>query len=370
MKSSPLEASGLPLFFRVANPDVVAAPRATAHLMVRVAARSLSPMQKEALVMTTPRGAVWRLASDEGPYLMGDDVAPPPLAFVSVGLVAGFAEAVRGAAGVPATEVRVVQDTRYTMKGSAVQGTLHAGALPVELQVEADVPAPVVERAVRTAPAYGLVHPRLVSRFSLTHNGRRLAVSRVLPAESEAPEDPQVLFARARADGDPGAVRRNGPTPRTEEDTSFEGSSLAETQDRTLHLQAVCEGTPEGLWRIEHRMYNPRGTIFQLLCDPTGQRAPEPLAYLSTGIAFCFMTQLARYARILRKGLQAFRVVQDTEFQTAGPAAPVVTHVYLDTEEDDVFAEDLVAAGERTCFLHALCRTELDVRIQVEPKGR
>jgi hypothetical protein len=41
------------------------------------------------------------------------------------------------------------------------------------------------------------------------------------------------------------------------------GSSLAESQDRTLHLEAVCWGTPDGLWRVEHRIYNPRGTVFR-----------------------------------------------------------------------------------------------------------
>lgn len=369
MDRSPLEASGLPLFFRVADPVELGLPPA-AGVTVRSAARSLSTMQKEALVVTRPSGPVWRLASDEGPYLLGDDVAPPPLAFVSAGLVADFAEAVRRAAGTPATAVRAVQDTRYTMKGSATQGTLRAGALPVELRVEVDLPALQVEQAVRDAPGYGLVRPRLASRFSLVHNGRRLPVDRVLPAESPPPRDPRDLFPRVKPAGDPGAVQRNGPSPLTEEDTSYAGSSLAETQDRTLHLQAVCTGTAEGLWRVEHRMYNPRGTIFHFLCDPAGERAPEPLALLSAGIAFCFMTQLARYARILRRRLKAFAVVQDTVFRPGGDADPVVTHVYLDTEEDDAFAQELVAAGERTCFLHALCRTELDVRLLPGTAGR
>ncbi len=357
MGSSPLEACGLPLFFRVAEPSPVRPPAVPEGFGVRVLARSLSTMQKEALVAGPSH--VWRLASDEGPYLLGDDVAPPPLAFFSVGLVAGFAEAVHERARVAREDVRLVQDTRYTMKGSATQGTLAAGALPVELRSEVDLPG--AREAVGTAPAYALVRTRLRSRFSLVHNGRRLEVDGVLPAHGAPPGDPRGLFALALPEKDPQAVQRDGLSPATPEDTSYRGSSFAETQDRTVHLQAVCQGTPEGLWRVEHRMFNPRGTVFHFRCDPTGRRAPEPLAYLSAGIAFCFMTQLARYARILRKGLRAFAVVQDTRFGGSS-WDPVVTHVYLDTEEEDAFAQELLAAGERTCFLHALCRTELDVR--------
>ncbi|MER3456292.1 MAG: hypothetical protein C4303_02375 [candidate division GAL15 bacterium] len=197
-------------------------------------------MQKEALVVTTAAAVTWRLASDEAPYLLGDDVAPPPLAFVRVGPVTDFAERLRQAAGVPAAEVTVLQDTRYTMKGSATQGAL-------------------------------------------------------LPADPPPRPDLRDRFSHLRPQGDRGAVRRDAVTPKTEEETSSEGSSLAETQER--------------------------------------------------------------------KGLRAFRVIQDTGFRPGGAAAPVVTHAYLDTEEEDAFAQELVAVGGRTCFVHGRCRTELDVRV-------
>lgn len=330
---------------------------------MHVAARSLSLMQKEALVASGATGMVWRVASDEGPYLLGDDVAPPPLAFMGVGLGAAFAEAICEQVGVSPEALRLVAHTRYTMKGSATQGTLRAGALPVGLSVQAPVPPEQLAQAVRSAPVYGLLRSALASRFFLSHNGRPLDVPGVR-AVAAASLDPRSLLDLARPAADLQAVERNGLTPQTQEDASSEGSSLAESQDRTLHLETVCAGTRQGLWRAEHRMYNPRGTIFHFLCDPRGQRAPDPLSYVSAAIAFCFMTQLARYARILRKSLRSVAVFQETIFRVAGPAEPVVTHVYLDTEEEDALAQALVAAGERTCFLHALCRTELDVELE------
>ena len=65
---SPLIDCGKPLFFKVADPGQLGleAPPERIGQAVRAAARSLSLMQKEALVVSSRSGAVWRLASDEG----------------------------------------------------------------------------------------------------------------------------------------------------------------------------------------------------------------------------------------------------------------------------------------------------------------
>ena len=47
-----------------------------------------------------------------------------------------------------------------------------------------------------------------------------------------------------------------------------------------------------------------------------------------------------------------------------GAADPVETHVFLDSGEDDAFARAALDMGEQTCFLHALCRTDLKVRVR------
>jgi hypothetical protein len=38
---------------------------------------------------------------------------------------------------------------------------------------------------------------------------------------------------------------------------------------------------------------------------------------------------------------------------------------YLDTAEDEAFGREVLDMGERTCFLHALCRTQLATHVQV-----
>ena len=125
-------------------------------------------------------------------------------------------------------------------------------------------------------------------------------------------------------------------------------------------------------------MFSLSGSQFRFLSDEAPQhggqgKAPDAVSYISAGIGFCFMTQLGRYAAILRKNLDECRIVQDTHFSVGGAtggtgkraeADPVETHLYLKTSEGDDFARDILDMGEQTCFLHAFCRTELKPNIK------
>jgi uncharacterized OsmC-like protein len=342
-------------------------------------------MQKEALVVSNFTGVTWRLSSDEGAYLMGDDAAPCPLSFMTVGMVSSFMEEVLALAKKRRIEFRyitLVQDNYYTMEGSALRGTMTGGALPVELTVEADSPAgqdtldELLQEAVAASPVSALLRDVLHSKFTLTHNGRELRTGRVLPIGLPAEPAPQDCFDRAEpADGDwTDLIRRNGMSPKTAEATSSTGSSYAAEQSRRLHVRGICKLRPDGLKTIEQHLLNPHGSIFHFLSEegpPAGGagRAPDALTYLSAGIAFCFMTQFGRYAKIVHKHLKSYRVVQDTHFSLSGakPSVtdPVETHVMLETAEDDEFARTIVDMSEQTCFLHALCRSQLNVHSKV-----
>ena len=81
------------------------------------------------------------------------------------------------------------------------------------------------------------------------------------------------------------------------------------------------------------------------------------------------MTQLGRYAKIVRRQLDHYWLVQDIHFSAepddtrdtpTGRVLPVETHLFLESPEDETFARQLLDMGEQTCFLHALCRTPLD----------
>lgn len=108
--------------------------------------------------------------------------------------------------------------------------------------------------------------------------------------------------------------------------------------------------------------------MFRFLADESGEgRAPPALPYVSAGIAFCYLTQLGRYAHIVKRPLEDYRLVQDTRFSRAGEtggAAPVRTHVSLRVDSED-YARMLVRMGEQTGFLHAACRASVPVEVSV-----
>jgi hypothetical protein len=150
-----------------------------------------------------------------------------------------------------------------------------------------------------------------------------------------------------------------------------------------LHVRGICTVRDDGVKEIEQQLFNPHGSIFRFLCDEApvdggGGRAPDAASYASAGIGFCFMTQFGRYAQIVKKRLDGYRIVQDTHFSLGGAsartglpgaAAPVETHVYLDTREDDEFARTALDMAEQTCFLHALCRTALKTKVAIRGYG-
>jgi uncharacterized OsmC-like protein len=381
---NPLADCRLPRFFAIerAAAERLAVPAPRGGNAVRVYGRSLAGMQKEALVRTSA-GGTWRLASDEGAYLNGLDEAPCPLAFMTTGMAASFMHAIRtglAAAGIEHRGIRIVQDNYYTMQGSMPRRTMTGGAQPVELEVEIAIdhdPAalrPLILDAVATAPASSLLERALRNTFTLTLNGRGLPLDGSMQSGVEPAPDPRTIFDGIAPVGgaQEALVERGGMTPLTQEATSHAGSSYAAEQHRTLHLRGICTLRADGVKVIEQQLYNPHGLIFRLLSDEApvnggGGRAPDADTYMSAGIAFCFMTQFGRFAKIVGRRLEGYRIVQDTGF-AAGYADPVQTHVYLDAPEDAAFAREVLEVGERTCFLHALCRTELATRLEVRAR--
>ena len=393
-----------PVFFPVDRPAALGldGPPPGDGETVRVWARLLAGMQKEAIVHSTAGGA-WRLASDEGPYLDGFDAAPCPLGFMTVGMVSSWMNAVLDAArarGLTVRDLVLAQDNRYTMEGSALNGTMAGGALPVELEVRIDADAgddalrEVVAEAVRGASVHDVLRRPHVSRFTLAVNGAEAQLGRAARLEGASAADPAAVFSRIEP-ADPAGVPvvRLAAVKPVAGVAGGAGTSLRAEQRRQLHLRAVCRRRPDGVKEIEQQLHSPLGSTFRFLSEEPpaeGGRgaAPSAASYMAAGVAFCFMTQLGRYAAILGKDLHGYRIVQDTRFPAraasaavplsvgaasggsaaaagdravlAGAAGAIETHVYLDTREAVDFARRCLDMGEQTCFLHALYRTPLE----------
>jgi len=90
------------------------------------------------------------------------------------------------------------------------------------------------------------------------------------------------------------------------------------------------------------------------------------------------MTQMGRYAHIVKQELQSYRIVQDNIFALSGnaeeqtlsaTAEPVDTQVFVTMDEPDEAAQKLVSMSERTCFLHAAMRTRRPTQLQQKAVG-
>lgn len=394
--ATPLEELGPTLAYRADGDFDAPEPRLGQSQRVRV--RSLTAMQKEALVTSSLTGDTWRLASDEGPYLDGADVAPPPLAFLATGMVSSYLHELAAVADdreVALDDVSVQLDNYYAINGSLLAGTMEGTAFAPDLEVAADSPADaatleeLVETAVDDAPVTGLLAGANDSRFRLARNGEPVTPGGVEALDGPLGPDPAADFDRLEPGPDrqdPPVVRHTGreTEPFDAADEKYTGSDAAgyaDTQDRKIHLRATATRTDAGLTHVEQKLYSPRGSIFEFLVDePPARggegRAPDAMSYVATGVGFCFMTQLGRYAHTVDEELTGYRVAQDTHVSLGRAdggdgipeALPVETDLFLDSPADDEFARTALEMSEQTCYLHALCRTpglEPEVTVRV-----
>ena len=378
-----------PPFFPVANAAEIglAPPPDRLGVGLRTWVRALAGMQKEALVVNGATGRTWRLVSDEGPYLAGHDQAPCPLCTFVTGMVASYANAVTGLArdrGLDLDGLALTLSNHYSMEGSALRGTMLGGAMTPELEVgtssdvdEADLIG-LVQDAVIASPVNGLLSGENHSLFTLSWNGDQIPVGEVAAVDRDPEPDPSGGFDDIEIADVPVAedlMVKTKPAEQVEGVSGGVNSSLQESQSRTLHVQARCTIADDGVKVVQENLFRPIGSEFRFLSDEApeaGRRglAPDAATYLAAGIGFCFMTQFGRYASITKKRLDEYLIVQDTHFSSLdgggpGRADPVETHVYLVTPEGEEFARKTLDMGERTCFLHATCRTDLAPEITV-----
>lgn len=385
-----IEESGLPLVYKLAASLPGPAAATPRDEFVRTYVNSLTVFQKEAFVTSKRAGQTWRFTSDEGKYLMGHDAAPAPLTFLTVGMVSSYMNevlALAKARSIELHDLKLIQDNYYSMQGSMRQGTMTASAKNVDLTMEVSTNASKDElndlmlNAVAASPLNGLMRGKKESLFTLSHNGAEVTPDTALPLGKPALDFDRNAHAVQMAPGEWDGILRRGPiTPKSALTNSTDGSSLTDHQDRVLHLRGICTLREDGVKQIEQQLFNPHGSIFYFLSDEGkadgGQgRAPSAASYISAGIGFCFMTQFGRFAKMSDSKLKHYHIVQDAHFSLGGAsggtgkpgaADPLETHVHIQSSEDDAFARYILDVSERTCFLHAFCRTDLKTKIKIK----
>jgi uncharacterized OsmC-like protein len=358
-----------------------------------VVARSLSGMMKEALVSPLAGGRGWRMLSDEGPYLNGTDLAPFPLAFFAAGLHFSFLEQLvkrARAMNIAIESLECTQDTWYTMTGSALRGDMIGGAKPVEVAVKIrtgarpEAVAALIREAERSSPAHAAMRQALTNTFALRLNGAEVPVSGVRASEAREVGDPAEAFASIVADD--GAASLQPIISKVSEAKMVHGveggvaSSLKAEQRRTLQVHSEDRLLSGELLEAQIQVLSPIGSRFRFVgqVEPAAGEeriAPPSLAYLSAGVAFCFMTQLGRYAHIVKCPVRSYRVVQFSAFENArdsqaASAEPVDTHLFLEGDLEAEAALKCLRMSEQTCFLHAGMRKSYPTQPSAEQNGQ
>ncbi len=329
--------------------------------------RALEGMQKEALVVDEASRNCWRLLCDEGPWLNGTDLAPFPLGYFAAGLASClFADLCAAGNGpAPAESLQARLDIHFTMEGSILRGTMMAGVEAIVLTLDDDSGTGTAAlgdwaRSVLdgNSPARQTLAAHLPGRFVLAVNGESV----------DWPGEPAAALAEATDPADMLSTQSPPAEPATAEplvikDAEAEAASeggavgLQSEQKRTVHIAAEARLRPDGLQELTARCVHPAGSRFRFLATAGSgdDRAPPGPAYLSAGIAFCFMTQLGRYAQIRKLPLSGYRIVQRTAFSREGPV-PVETAVFLDSEDTPESNRKMVQMGEQTCYVHTTLR--------------
>ena len=357
----------------------------------RVEVRALEGMQKEATVRQSERsGQAWRMVSDEGPYLNGTDLAPFPLAFFAAGLhFCYMTQLVRLCRdrGIALRGLRSGQDTRYTMTGSALKGDMTGAGIPVDLDVAIDAElspeaaGKLIARALAESPGHAVMRDLFRNTFALQLNGSTVKLVDQEHSPNALYPDPVRGFESIRPTSaghfHPDIITKTETVEVQHGVTGGAGSSLKSEQKRTLHVRSDACLLDTGLLQTDIRLFQPLGSSFRFLSDTgTGDTAPPPLAYLSAGIGFCYMTQLGRYAHITKQKLESMRIVQTNGYKPSGAAGPnaaataVDTHVYINADESEDVARKSVKMGEQTCFLHASMREAYPTVLRATLNGK
>jgi len=385
-----IDGSGYPLAFKVRAGERVASVLAGAsgHDVFRVEARAMDAHQKEALVTEGDVGTTWRVASDEGPYLNGTDLAPFPLGFFNAGLQAELLQRLlaRAAANdVRCDAVAIDLDNRYAFEGSFHKGTGRGSAQPPEARftlrsgADAERVAQVVREAVASSPLLAVLRTPLRNTFALYVNGKRREVVSAEP--STAPDAPDPLKTHREPPG---------PLAATSEPTDLITKLPAQARaavggpmsaSSRVEIGVLGHGRSVGAGLAEHDTWlaRPPGSRFRFRAavgEAGAGSAPSGLALAAAGIAFCYMTQLVRYIGYLKYRVRAIRLVQLNPFGLAsngaaltGEAGPVDTHLFLHGEEPDDVMQRLLAMAANTCYLHASLGAALQASVHVTLNG-
>ena len=337
---------------------------------LRVEVMGIGRFQKEGLVEDRATGRTWRLAADEGTYLGGTGLAPAPLMHWFAGLhgdVLSRIADVFSAAGVELRSLSATISQGFASDGSFVKGEAvarvydHRIAVRLGAEISQAEAADLVGRALVLSPAMAAMMGVAEGTFGLSVNGRRAAVVGVPASTAPRQEDP---FLRHSAPPSPAPGESQAQTLRSTR-VGTASAVLSDDQTGAVGWRVEADGTYDvSTGMVESSVGFPEAAEWwDLVSDATGMRAPSGLAYFATGIAFCYHTQLHRYATVRRIQISAPRLVQDMQFSSGPDGAlsePADTQLFLNGVLEDDEAASLLLAAASTCYAHRALSVDIE----------
>lgn len=394
-----IEGSGFPLGFKLrqgaGRAGIVSG--ATGRDVFKVEARQLAGHQKEAVVTEGAGGSSWRLACDEGKHLKATDLAPFPLGYFNAGLQADLVNRILWLAKARAIRIEsldVQLQNFYYMTGAFFRGDGKGYAEPAKVKViigsaaPKDAIATLVRAAVAASPALAAMRIAVENTFAIYVNGKRREVTTMKNSPSPDAADPLKTYTAAPS---PLAGARDLPDLVRKTGRLAEGTVTEAPAGTTTRIIRTVQGTcrlldPAGVTETDTVLGLPGMSHFAIKSDERGatggatapDQGPAGLSLLSAGIAFCYMTQLARYIEHMKFRIRQVRLVQFSPYTLQGAATdgsarggiePVDTHLFLHGDESDETHEKLMRIAATTCYLHATLASALEPEVSIEMNG-
>ncbi len=353
--STPLHESPHPLIFVADAGDI--GVRHDPDVAYRTEVMGLGGFQKEGIAEDLHTGRAWRLACDEGTYLRGANMAPAPLVYWITGVHADIVARIGGTArrgGMEFGEFSVSVGQGFGVRGSFAKGQARAlvHEFTCDVEVISDQDDAVVEAIVRQALAESAALDALTGAheglFTLSANGRDTPISGLEQSTAEH-TDPFVRHSRppVPVEASPAAA----PVRHAEGDRA--PIVLRDDDDGAVQWRVRASGGQNEATGLITSDVSLSGDVpmWTLFSDPHNRIAPAPLAHLSIGTAFCFHTQLCRYATVRRLQVEAPRLAQLSRI--AGPSfTPLDTRLFIHGHVSGDDATSLITAAARTCYAH------------------
>ncbi len=351
--------------------------------VIKVEARQMAGHQKEGVASDGAQACVWRLATDEGRWLKGTDLAPFPLGYFNAGMQIDLAQQIKRLAAergiaLDGLSQRVVN--HYWLSGSFIHGTGegHAGRPEIEIGIDSSAGpneiAALIDAAMSASPAIAFLRAAQTGNtFALYINGRRRQVEGAVNSSAPDAGDPYRTYKSAPRPLDAGARKDLIVKTGISEQGAIEAAP-ATVQGKQLR-SVYGEGRlgDDDLYAVETWLGFPGASHFRIAGDAVCcGAAPSGLALLSAGISFCYMTQLARYIESMKLAINGVRLVQTTPFVGGVKAAaePIDTHLFLNGAAPDETHANLLMVAARTCYLHAASKTPTEPSLRVVHNGR